>query len=488
MFYGGEKGRTKWLWALTLGGLGVLLLLVFGCSMWNRPTDRQGKAVPDFRWNAGDVKGFLTNARYLELMGRPSMALKELEEAHRLFPRDVKVADALAHYYEKVGMPREGREIYRDALEVAPDNPTLWNNLGFSYYQSGDEDRAEECYRKALAAQPNYEAGRNNLGLLLCRLGRRQEARQLWQAREGEAAAATKMSLALGALGMTPETHYAGLRPSPATGVQPRVPEPAGPPATVKAETAPPPAPAPSRPVACQLAPAVSPTPTPPEVAAGKLAAVVLPQTQPALSGNVRRPAAPPQPQPRRLAAAWPASPAPPAITSPDSSAVPPPRKMAAVTPPRPAPASPSPSSGDQPAAAVSRARRAITRALVPPPAELPRPKYLTAGELMGTNIVILNGNGIQNLARRMRSRLNLEGFTIASIGNFRDFGVDQTVIYYRPAARHVAATLNHDFFPQAVLQPASRLPGRIDVKVVLGHDFPSPVRAAAGHPRPGQS
>ena len=58
------------------------------------------------------------------------------------------------------------------------------------------------------------------------------------------------------------------------------------------------------------------------------------------------------------------------------------------------------------------------------------------------------------------------------AINNFSDFGIDRTVIHYRPGAERVATILNKKFFPGAELEAAPRLADRIDVKVVLGHDL----------------
>jgi hypothetical protein len=96
----------------------------------------------------------------------------------------------------------------------------------------------------------------------------------------------------------------------------------------------------------------------------------------------------------------------------------------------------------------------------------------ITVRELMATNIAILNGNGIHNLAHDTRSQLHLEGYNVVAINNFRDFGVDRTVIYYRPEVERVATILHNQFFPGAELEPAPRLADNIDVKVVLGRDL----------------
>ena len=57
----------------------------------------------------------------------------------------------------------------------------------------------------------------------------------------------------------------------------------------------------------------------------------------------------------------------------------------------------------------------------------------------METNIAILNGDGIHNLAHDTRLRLHLEGYNVVAINNFSNFGVDRTVIYYRSEAERVA-------------------------------------------------
>ena len=102
----------------------------------------------------------------------------------------------------------------------------------------------------------------------------------------------------------------------------------------------------------------------------------------------------------------------------------------------------------------------------------------------METNIAILNGNGIHNLAHDTRSRLHLEGYSVVAINNFSNFGVDRTVIYYRPEAERVATTLNKKFPPGAELESAPRLAESIDVKVVLGDDRgpQQPAEASKAH------
>jgi hypothetical protein len=95
----------------------------------------------------------------------------------------------------------------------------------------------------------------------------------------------------------------------------------------------------------------------------------------------------------------------------------------------------------------------------------------LTALELEGTWIEVKNGNGIHNQARDIRSRLFLEGFTVVGIGNHIDFGLEETVITYRPEAARVAKTLAQKFFPGARLEAEGKLSQEADIRVSLGRD-----------------
>lgn len=90
-----------------------------------------------------------------------------------------------------------GPDFTLETLVLAPDTTALQNNLCFSYYQGRNWTLAETCYRKTPTRQPHNQAARNNLGLLLCRQGRQEEARRLWQEAEGEAAAPEKLAKAL---------------------------------------------------------------------------------------------------------------------------------------------------------------------------------------------------------------------------------------------------------------------------------------------------
>jgi hypothetical protein len=96
----------------------------------------------------------------------------------------------------------------------------------------------------------------------------------------------------------------------------------------------------------------------------------------------------------------------------------------------------------------------------------------LTAVELQKPGIELRNGNGVQDCARTLRSRLSSEGFNGVSIGDHIDFGLEETIIAYRPEAAEVAKVLSQQFFSGANLQEEGNLPFWVDIRVFMGQDL----------------
>jgi Flp pilus assembly protein TadD len=197
---------------------GALAFGVVGCSTllsrFGWLPERPGASAANVRQSPGEISRLLRNAHYYKLMGRPELALKELEQAHQQNPDNLKIINSLAQNYEELGKFKEARQLYEEGLNRHGPNPVLANNLCFTYYLEGRWQKAEACFRQVLARDPQNVAARNNLGLLYCRQGHQDKARQLWQAAEGDAAADYKVHQALAALGMYDGAVYAQ-RPEP---------------------------------------------------------------------------------------------------------------------------------------------------------------------------------------------------------------------------------------------------------------------------------
>jgi LytR cell envelope-related transcriptional attenuator len=98
-------------------------------------------------------------------------------------------------------------------------------------------------------------------------------------------------------------------------------------------------------------------------------------------------------------------------------------------------------------------------------------PDYLTAQEL-NSRVEIRNGNGVSGQAREMGVQIALDGFRVVDIANNKDFGLEKTVIAYRPEAARVARVIYNKYFPEAILQEEGALPHWTDVRVSLGRDL----------------
>jgi hypothetical protein len=92
--------------------------------------------------------------------------------------------------------------------------------------------------------------------------------------------------------------------------------------------------------------------------------------------------------------------------------------------------------------------------------------------QLAKTGIEIVNGSPVKKLARQARAMLAQEGLRVVNIGNHRDFGMANTIIYYRQNAAEAARTLSAKFFPQARLEAGTKFAKNADIKILLGKDL----------------
>ncbi len=417
--------------------LGVLLFGLAGCNVGPKPGGQPAAFWENVRPAAGETQRLQRNARFWKQAGRLHLALKELEEAHRRDPENLKIVDALALCWEELQDWQRVEELYRGVLAGDPGHPALVNNLCFAYYRAGRLNEAEACFRQNLKYHPDDTIARNNLGLVLTRQGRQEEALSLWRAAQGEAESRRLLHQALAALGKQPAP-VAGL---PKTGSGHKVTTTAaqalgavgiaaGARPEVHRQTAAPPSP----PVAASVS----------QVRNVNGNASLDPKTAPA--GQAEPDAAPAAGQsgPIEVQVAAAGQVKGNHFSGQDKA-------PAGLTPLIPRPATPVPAAFPQPAG---------------------RLPILKAEELLNTKVEILNGNGITDLARRHRSSLHLEGFDTVAIGNHRDFGQSETAIIYSPQATRVAQVLGGKFFPTANLTMNPQLGENVEVRVILGRDI----------------
>ncbi|MHB8069266.1 MAG: LytR C-terminal domain-containing protein [Desulfobaccales bacterium] len=485
----------KFLALAAIFGIGVFSAMVlWGCSGCSRTASEHSNAEgfwgAGVRSDPGDTTRVLRNAHYLKMMGRPEMALKELEGAYHENPRNLKVLDTLARTYEELGEFDRAQKLYQQALTLDSSNEALNNNLCFSYYLTGRYDKAETCFREALAKNPQNLTVRNNLGLLLCRLGRSEEALRLWQESEGAIAAQKKMQQVMVALGQGEQRHYA------------QTMQPAAAPAPAASGSAPQPGVTPDRTPALAAVPS-APVPQPPTPAAapakiqeaGKMAAKIPPAAlqddkEPPVSMTARKAARLPRPELQAAAAKTKSeSPAPRSLAKTGAAAVQKKAEAKVLAAAPPAPPEPPPAPPRQAAAAVKKPLPAATPA---PPAKpgktqvaaAPAPGPLAAAKLAQSGLEVVNGTSARDLARHTRSMLVEGGFKVVKIGNYKDYSAEKTVIYYQPGSEEVARVLSAKFFPKASLETGEKFARGADIKILLGRDFSNP-EALASDPAP---
>ena len=414
---------------LVMAALAGVLIMGAGCN--SSPFKSGSLNELRIRPSAMETARLLRNAHYYKLMGRPEASLKEMEQAHRQDPDNLKIVDTLAQTYQELGQFQRAQELYQEALARQGSNRALQNNWCFSFYLQGDLAKAETCFKDALARDPGNAAARNNLGLLWCRQGKLTEAQRLWEETEGAAAAEKRLNQAMAFLGMSPPAHYAKAAD----------PKPAPPPqAAAPAKAATPVIPAsPAKPVMAETKAAVK---------APAQTAAALPKAEVKVAAKAA--------EPKPVSAPQAAAPAKPAVPVKPASPTKPVMAVTKKTPVK-APAQP---------------------AVVPPKAELQvaataatPPKPLRAAEREG-GIEVRNGNGVNKMAHLTGALLSQEVFNVVRIGNHIDFGAEATVIYYRPEAERLAQELKAEIFPQAGLEQSAGLNHGVAVKILLGHDL----------------
>jgi tetratricopeptide (TPR) repeat protein len=105
-------------------------------------------------------------AAYLRANRVPD-AVRTLEEAIRLSPRDATAHYNLAHALAASGRADEAIGHFREAARLQPSFAEAHNNLGALLRQSGRLAPAAAAFRAAIRARPDFALAHNNLGSVL---------------------------------------------------------------------------------------------------------------------------------------------------------------------------------------------------------------------------------------------------------------------------------------------------------------------------------
>lgn len=100
-------------------------------------------------------------------------------------PEDAHALNALGYTLADAGERlEEARDMIARALAQKPDHPAILDSKGWVLYRLGKPEQALDYLERAWAREPDPEIGAH-LGEVLWALGRRDEARAVWEAAEG---------------------------------------------------------------------------------------------------------------------------------------------------------------------------------------------------------------------------------------------------------------------------------------------------------------
>lgn len=112
----------------------------------------------------------------LWLEGKSKEALKYLEEARRLEPKNHRILFSLGIVQLKEGQHKEAAKTLEAAKTEDPSSVEIWEALGSAYYYDNQFENAVQTYQEAVDREPNNASARYNLGRTLWGMGKGRAA------------------------------------------------------------------------------------------------------------------------------------------------------------------------------------------------------------------------------------------------------------------------------------------------------------------------
>ena len=113
----------------------------------------------------GDI---IKNIAYiLKEQGKTEEALKAVQRAREMFPKDLNLILTQADIYFEQGKTEEFGQLMEEAVKQDPTNHTLYFNLGVISYDQGDKEKAKGYYKKAVEIKPDYGDAYMNLAVAI---------------------------------------------------------------------------------------------------------------------------------------------------------------------------------------------------------------------------------------------------------------------------------------------------------------------------------
>ena len=131
---------------------------------------KKSKMYKDFKESATESKRptIVKNIAFVYVeMGDTEKAIKAVEEARKVAPKDVGLIMTEANLYIKIGDKDAFAKLMKEAIALDPNNAVLYYNLGVINAEQGNMEDAKKYYEKAIELDPNYVDAYVNLGAVL---------------------------------------------------------------------------------------------------------------------------------------------------------------------------------------------------------------------------------------------------------------------------------------------------------------------------------
>lgn len=106
-------------------------------------------------------------ALILKAQGKNEEAIKAIEEARKIFPKDLNLILTQADIYFQLGQKDKFGELMQVAIKEDPTNPLLFFNLGVISSDQEKVEEAKEYYKKAIELKSDYGDAYLNLAVLI---------------------------------------------------------------------------------------------------------------------------------------------------------------------------------------------------------------------------------------------------------------------------------------------------------------------------------
>lgn len=126
-----------------------------------------------------DAEFYYNLARHFQKKNQHEIAIEEFSKALKMDSKYYNAYNALGVSYDKIQKYDAAEAAYKAALKINPDLDYVYNNLGYSYMLRGNLEKALNAFDKAISLNRAKEIYNNNRSLVITKLGSKDTWRHI---------------------------------------------------------------------------------------------------------------------------------------------------------------------------------------------------------------------------------------------------------------------------------------------------------------------